>query len=109
MLFINKTYSLLIFLFLFVFMSCEESPVSPEKSPINNSNEYDSSIIVEIPELFEFTNIAISITDFGLNDPNYIYKEGDYYHQVQDYFLPFKEHPFIDIIESMGDNIFDYN
>ena len=108
MLFNNKTHSLLIILFILISMSCEKS-VAPKKIPINNSNEYDGNISVKIPELLEFTNIAISITDFGLNDPNYIHKEGDYYNQVQNYFLPFKEHPFISIIESMGNNIFDYN
>jgi C-terminal processing protease CtpA/Prc len=52
-------------------------------------------VLIEIPEVFELANIAIAISDEGLNNPNRINKRGAYYKRVLEHFKPFKDHPLI--------------
>jgi hypothetical protein len=52
-------------------------------------------VLVEIPEVFELANIAIAISDEGLNNPNRVNKSGAYYKRVLEHFKPFKDHPLI--------------
>ncbi|MFQ6083019.1 MAG: DUF4932 domain-containing protein [Candidatus Aminicenantia bacterium] len=61
--------------------------------------ENKGKVIVEIPEVYELANIAIAITDYGLNSPYRVYKKGEYYERVLKHFLPFKKHPLISKIE----------
>lgn len=65
-------------------------------------------VIVEIPEVYELANIAIAITNYGLNNPNRVIKEGEYYQQVLEHFLPFKNHPLISMIEFSDEKLGDY-
>ncbi len=53
-------------------------------------------VLVEIPEVFELANIAIAISDEGLNNPNRVHKHGAYYKRVLEHFKPFKDHPLIE-------------
>jgi hypothetical protein len=52
-------------------------------------------VLVEVPEVFELANIAIAISDDGLNDPWRVNKKGTYYESVLEHFKPFKDHPLI--------------
>ena len=56
-------------------------------------------VLVEIPETFELANIALAITDYGLNDANSVYKKSSYYEKVMRHFKSFKNHPLISAIE----------
>ncbi len=62
-------------------------------------------MLVEIPETFELANIAIAISEPGRSDPGRINKQGRYYQEVLEYFLPFKDHPLIkesDLVFNFG-------
>jgi Domain of unknown function (DUF4932) len=52
-------------------------------------------VLVEIPEAFELANIAIAISQPGLNEEHRVNKHGAYYQRVLEHFLPFKDHPLI--------------
>ncbi|UCD51766.1 MAG: DUF4932 domain-containing protein [Phycisphaerales bacterium] len=52
-------------------------------------------VLVEIPETFELANIAIAISQAGLNEQHHVNKQGAYYERVLEHFLPFKDHPLI--------------
>jgi len=69
--------------------------------------ENKDKVIVEIPEIFELANVAIAITDDGLNHPNRVHKQGPYYERVIEHFKPFKDHPLI--AESDLNYHFTYN
>lgn len=58
---------------------------------------------VEVPEVYELANICISISDFGLNSSR-VYKQGEYYKRVMEYFTPFKNHPMITEINNLLQN-----
>ncbi len=60
----------------------------------------NARIQIEVPEVYELANIAIAISNFGLENPNAVRKQGDYYDQVMERFLPFKDHPLIAKIDS---------
>jgi hypothetical protein len=70
--------------------------------------ENQGKVVVEIPEVYELANIAITITDYGLNNPYRVNKQGKYYKKVLDKFLPFKNHPLISKIEFSDEKIFTY-
>jgi hypothetical protein len=62
-------------------------------------------VLVEIPETFELANIAIAISERGLEDPYRVNKNGAYYQKVLDHFLPFQDHPLIaepDLVRNFG-------
>ena len=64
-------------------------------------------VLVEIPEVFELANIAIAISDYGLNDPWRVHKQGAYYKRLLEHFKPFKDHTLI--AESDLNYNFTYN
>lgn len=67
------------------------------------------TVLVEIPETFELANIALAVTDYGLNDANSVFKKNRYYEKVVKHFKSFKNHPLISAIELDGKFIFsDY-
>jgi hypothetical protein len=74
--------------------------IASHKSRATYSAEYMENnrgkVLVEIPEVFELANIAIAVTDFGLEDPRRVQKKGDYYRRVLEHFKPFKDHPLIE-------------
>jgi hypothetical protein len=65
----------------------------------NYSDEYiranTGKVLVEIPEVFELANIAIAISESGLNDLHRVHKKGAYYERVLKHFMPFKDHPLL--------------
>lgn len=69
-------------------------------------DENKGKVIVEIPEVYELANIAIAITDQGLENSSRVFKDGEYYEKVLEHFLPFKNHPLISKINFS--DIFDY-
>ena len=73
--------------------------VSLANCSTNYSPEYiernRGKVLVEIPEVFELANIAIAISDEGLNNPYRVNKNSDYYKRVLEHFEPFKNHPLI--------------
>ena len=78
--------------------------------PANYDAMYEKAnkgkVQVEIPEVYELANIAIAITDFGLENPNAARKGGKYHERVQKHFLPYKEHPLLARIEFSRGNSF---
>lgn len=98
---------LLFILFLLAtIISCEDSSTEPETAFIDNSNEYDNTIIVSTPEVFELFNISISLTDFGLQDAYYVEKNSEYYNDVQSQFSEYKTHSFIESINEFSNQGF---
>lgn len=87
-------------------ISCEDSSTEPETAFIDNSNEYDNTIIVSTPEVFELFNISISLTDFGLHDAYYVAKNSEYYNDVQSQFGRYKTHSFIEFITEFSSQDF---
>lgn len=96
---------LIIFLFLAIaLLGCETFRASFSRE---YRIEHKDKVFFEVPEVFELCNIAIAITDYGLNDPNRIFKNSEYYKRVIQHFIPYKSHPFIKEIENTSFN--DYN
>lgn len=52
-------------------------------------------ISIEVPEVYELVNVAIAMTPIGLEDPNLVYKNSDYYLRMRAWFEPFKDHPLL--------------
>jgi hypothetical protein len=65
-------------------------------------------VSVEVPEVYELANIALAITETGLNNPYREHKQGDYYQRVLEHFLPFKDHPLIEAIDYGDEQYGDY-
>lgn len=57
-------------------------------------------IFIEIPEVYELVNIAIAMTTIGIEDPNLIYKNSDYYLRMRQWFDRFKDHPLLSRLDS---------
>jgi len=93
--------------FLFVRNLSDLEPVKAHytKEYIENNK---GKIIVVIPEVYELANIAIAITDYGLNNPYRVNKNGEYYQQVLKHFLPYKKHPLISKIEFSDEKMWQY-
>ena len=74
------------------------------------SQEYidqnQGQVSVVVPEVYELANVIIAITDYGIDDPFRVYKEGDYYKEVIDHFSPFRDHPLISKL-NLSDARFD--
>jgi hypothetical protein len=70
-----------------------------EYSRANYTSDYikknQDKVLVEIPEVFELANIAIAISDYGLNDRWRVHKKGAYYERVLEHFKPLRDHPLI--------------
>ena len=96
------SFFIIISIILFLSLTCDKLP-----RRVHYSKEYieenRGKVIVEIPEVYELANIAIAITDYGLNDPYSVFKQGQYYKRVLKHFLPFKKHPLISKIELSGE------
>lgn len=79
----------------FVLSACQPSNV-------NFSDEYISQnkdkFIVVVPEVHELANIMLAISLVGQQDRNMIKMDGAYHQEVLRHFLPFRDHPVIDII-----------
>ncbi len=54
---------------------------------------------IEIPEVYELANIAIALTDYGLDNPNAVRKGGEYYERVKNQFFSHTSHLLISTIE----------
>lgn len=68
-------------------------------------DQHKGQVRVEVPETFELANIAIAISERGLNDPHRVNKQGSYYQEVLAHFLRFKDHPLIaapDLVSNFG-------
>lgn len=63
--------------------------------------QHNNKIDIHLPEISELANIALAITDVGLNDSNMINHKGSYYQEVLHQFLPFKKAPFIVYLDSL--------
>ena len=61
---------------------------------------------IEIPGVYELTNIAIALTDYGLDNPNAVRKGGEYYERVKEQFLSHRNHPLISTIGFSGKQSF---
>ncbi|MHC4540968.1 MAG: DUF4932 domain-containing protein [Planctomycetota bacterium] len=59
-----------------------------------------------MPEVYELANIAIALTDYGLENRNAVRKGGEYYERVKDRFLSHRSHPLISTIEFSGEQSF---
>jgi hypothetical protein len=67
---------------------------------------HKDTVQIEIPEVYELANIAIAITDYGLENPNAVRKKGEYYERVKNHFLSHRSHPLISKIEFSGKQLF---
>lgn len=89
------------FLLCFIIACNKSSTTEPKVEYINNKDEYNDNIIVSTPEAFELFNIAISLTDYGIQNKNYVKKNSQYYENVQSSFGSMKSHSFIKNIEDL--------
>jgi hypothetical protein len=73
-------------------------------SNVNFSDEYitqnQDNFIVEVPEVHELVNLMIAISQVGQQDTNMVNMKGIYHQKVMAHFLPFKNHPVIDLINA---------
>ena len=69
-----------------------------------DQNEGEVTFIV--PEVYELANIIIAITDYGIENPFRVYKEGEYYQDVMDHFREYRDHPLISRLD-LSDERFD--
>lgn len=53
---------------------------------------------IEIPEVYELSNIILALTDYGIEDEWEVQKKTDYYKKVLEYFEPVKNHPILDSV-----------
>lgn len=88
----KRNLNSLIFALLIVFSGC--------KTPVPTiSNRYKESvneeIQVDIPEVYEAMQIALSLTDTYQSDPNLIKKDTPYYEEMMHHFSEHKSHPLI--------------
>lgn len=65
-------------------------------------------IFISIPEVYELVNIGIAISDNGIEEKYKVYKKSDYYNEVQKHFEPYRNHPFIQKLDSIFDNNENY-
>ena len=89
----------LFILFCFLLACHKNSITESEPEYIDHTNEYSENITVSTPEPFEMFNIAISLTEYGLQDNGYVEKNSSYYEDVQSSFESFKTHPFVMLIQ----------
>ena len=53
---------------------------------------------IEIPEVYELSNIILALTDYGIADEWEVQKKTDYYKDVLQYFSPVKDHALLDSV-----------
>ncbi|MEJ2054270.1 MAG: DUF4932 domain-containing protein [Calditrichaceae bacterium] len=98
-----RLWKLLIFFLLLYVLACSKSsPTDSKEEPINNSDEYGENIVVSTPKPFELFNIAISLTDYGVQNNNYVNQSSQYYKDVQSFFSSNKSHAFVSLINEFG-------
>lgn len=56
------------------------------------------SLIVELPETYELSNIILAMTKYGQSDKLEVQKNSAYYREILDYFEPVKNHPLLDSV-----------
>ncbi len=56
---------------------------------------HQRGIFIEIPEVYELTNVAIAMTPVGIEDRNLVYKESEYYKRMRAWFDRYKDHPLL--------------
>ncbi len=61
-------------------------------------------IVVEVPELYELLNILVAISPTGQTGPGGYPREHSYYKAVMDWFLPFRDHPLVSVVEKQFNN-----
>ena len=67
---------------------------------VSVEKKYANKYTIEIPEMYELMYIACSLTETFQNDPNLISNRvPEYLKEVQDHFLPFKEHELVKLLE----------
>ena len=82
-----------------MFSACRTSgPTPPEDRHIDNSAEYTESTTVDASPAFELFNIAIALTDSGMESGHYVDKSTPYYAEVRTAFDGMKSHPFVKLI-----------
>lgn len=64
---------------------------------INGAN-IQQSVKIEIPEIYELSNIILALTDYGISDKWEVQKNTEYYKNVLEYFSPFKDHILLDSV-----------
>lgn len=55
---------------------------------------------VEVPQVYELLNIVFALTDKGRENSGLIARDTDYYRQVMDWFLPYRDEPAVKKINS---------
>ena len=64
---------------------------------------------VFLPKVHELINIAFALTSIGQKDANMVNNKTDYYADVMNYFIAYKNHPLIDSLNSnMKNYAYDY-
>jgi hypothetical protein len=63
--------------------------------------EYRGEVRVEIPKAYELLHVIISLGEYGQRS-NMIYKDTDYYQEVQKHFKEYKSHP---IVKKLSDSL----
>jgi len=58
-------------------------------------------IFVSVPEVYELVNVAIALTPFGRDNPNFIYQKSAYYATVMDHFGPFSDYEFVRELQAL--------
>lgn len=60
----------------------------------------NGKISIEIPEVYELVNVAIAMTSTGIADKNLVYKQSDYYKNVQHWFDKYRDHPLLAALDT---------
>jgi len=82
------------------------SAIKMEKDHIEQNKD---KLRIEIPETYELLHIVISLGEFGQNSPM-IYKDSNYYQEVQKYFGEYKSHPIVEKLSySLAKSRSNYN
>jgi hypothetical protein len=61
---------------------------------------HGGKISVEVPEVYELVNIALSLTPTGLADRSLFYQDSAYYKTMRAWFDPYRSHPAITALDA---------
>jgi hypothetical protein len=56
------------------------------------------NIVIELPEVYELSNIVLALTSYGIEDKWEVQKRTTYYKEIQEFFSPVKNHPLLDSV-----------
>lgn len=71
--------------------------------------ERKDQVLIEVPRAYELMQIALSLTEASQRQPyRYTHPDTDYYHEVQEHFKPFKDHPLIQTLDETMRNPTSY-